>query len=121
MLVPGIETSCDETAVAVVDETRRIHANLVLSQIDEHFGRSPAEAIAAAHRIFSNIPFKEMTKARVLDLLGDPKTISDYGQPGAPDPDSPLVYRFGTGRGGVQYTLCFKNGRVQEVHKVPLE
>ncbi len=36
MIVLGIETSCDETAAAVVSDDRGIHANLVLSQIEEH-------------------------------------------------------------------------------------
>ncbi len=51
MLVLGIETSCDETAVALVDETRHIRANLVLSQIDEHrpYGGVVPEIAARAH------------------------------------------------------------------------
>ncbi|HUV32617.1 MAG TPA: tRNA (adenosine(37)-N6)-threonylcarbamoyltransferase complex transferase subunit TsaD, partial [Devosiaceae bacterium] len=35
-LILGIETSCDETAVAVVDGARRVVAERVLSQIAEH-------------------------------------------------------------------------------------
>ncbi len=51
MLVLGIETSCDETAVALVDDARQLHANLVLSQIDEHrpFGGVVPEIAARAH------------------------------------------------------------------------
>ncbi len=51
MLVLGIETSCDETAVALVDETRHIRANLVLSQIEEHrpYGGVVPEIAARAH------------------------------------------------------------------------
>ncbi len=51
MLILGIETSCDETAVALVDGERRLHANLVLSQIDEHrpFGGVVPEIAARAH------------------------------------------------------------------------
>jgi len=36
MIVLGIETSCDETAAAVVTGDRRILSNIVLSQIEEH-------------------------------------------------------------------------------------
>ena len=36
MIVLGLETSCDETAAAVVRDDRRILANIVLSQFDEH-------------------------------------------------------------------------------------
>jgi len=47
----GIETSCDETAVAVVGADRTIHANLVLSQLEEHkvFGGVVPEIAARAH------------------------------------------------------------------------
>jgi N6-L-threonylcarbamoyladenine synthase len=36
MLVLGIETSCDETAAAVVDETGWVHADVVRTQVDVH-------------------------------------------------------------------------------------
>ena len=36
MIVLGIETSCDETAAAVVTGDRRILSNIVLSQVEEH-------------------------------------------------------------------------------------
>jgi N6-L-threonylcarbamoyladenine synthase len=36
MLILGIETSCDETAAAVVDDGRRILSSVVASQIDLH-------------------------------------------------------------------------------------
>ncbi len=51
MKVLGIETSCDETAVAVIDSDKRILANLVLSQIEEHkaFGGVVPEIAARAH------------------------------------------------------------------------
>lgn len=51
MIVLGIETSCDETAVALVDEDRRLHANVVLSQLAEHrpFGGVVPEIAARSH------------------------------------------------------------------------
>lgn len=51
MIVLGIETSCDETAAAVVDGDRRILSNLVLSQLEEHkaFGGVVPEIAARAH------------------------------------------------------------------------
>ena len=36
MLVLGIETSCDETAAAVVQDGRRIRANVIASQVELH-------------------------------------------------------------------------------------
>lgn len=51
LTVLGIETSCDETAVAVVGEGREIRANIVLSQLDEHapYGGVVPEIAARAH------------------------------------------------------------------------
>lgn len=51
MKILGIETSCDETAAAIVDENGTLHANLVLSQLEEHraFGGVVPEIAARAH------------------------------------------------------------------------
>jgi len=51
VLILGIETSCDETAAALVDGERRILADVVLSQIDVHrpFGGIVPEVAARAH------------------------------------------------------------------------
>ena len=51
MIVLGIETSCDETAAAVVDDARRIRSNIVLSQVAEHrpYGGVVPEIAARAH------------------------------------------------------------------------
>lgn len=51
MLVLGIETSCDETAAAVVDDQRRIHSSIILSQLAEHapYGGVVPEIAARAH------------------------------------------------------------------------
>ena len=51
MIVLGIETSCDETAAAVVTGDRRVLADEVLSQLDEHrpFGGIVPEIAARSH------------------------------------------------------------------------
>jgi N6-L-threonylcarbamoyladenine synthase len=51
MLVLGIESSCDETAAAVVDDGRRILAESLISQLDEHrpYGGVVPEVAARAH------------------------------------------------------------------------
>jgi N6-L-threonylcarbamoyladenine synthase len=51
MIVLGIETSCDETAAAVVTDAREIRANVVLSQLAEHrpYGGVVPEIAARAH------------------------------------------------------------------------
>ena len=51
MKVLGIETSCDETGVAIVCDDKKILSNLVLSQLEEHnaFGGVVPEIAARAH------------------------------------------------------------------------
>ncbi|HEU0118834.1 MAG TPA: tRNA (adenosine(37)-N6)-threonylcarbamoyltransferase complex transferase subunit TsaD, partial [Alphaproteobacteria bacterium] len=51
MLVLGLETSCDETAVGIVDADRAIRANKVVSQLKEHkpYGGVVPEIAARAH------------------------------------------------------------------------
>jgi len=50
-IVLGIETSCDETAVAIVSADKQVLAHHVLSQIDEHaaFGGVVPEIAARSH------------------------------------------------------------------------
>src|SRR5262245_55779057 len=68
MVVLGIETTCDETAAAVVEGPGRILSNIVLSQIDEHaaFGGVVPEIAARAH-------------VEALDLIVA-KAMSDAGK-----------------------------------------
>ena len=51
MTILGIESSCDETGVAVVEDGRRLLSNAVLSQIDLHreFGGVVPEVAARSH------------------------------------------------------------------------
>jgi len=51
MIVLGIETSCDETAAAIVTDNREIRSNVVLSQLEEHavYGGVVPEIAARAH------------------------------------------------------------------------
>ncbi len=51
MIVLGVETSCDETAAAVVSDAREILANQVLSQLAEHapYGGVVPEIAARSH------------------------------------------------------------------------
>ncbi len=67
MLMLGIETSCDETAAAVVDGARQIRANLVLSQLDEHrpYGGVVPEIAARSH-----LDHIDRLIARALDEAG---------------------------------------------------
>ena len=51
MRVLGIETSCDETSVAIVDSSKQILANILLSQTEEHkpYGGVVPEIAARSH------------------------------------------------------------------------
>ncbi len=51
MIVLGIETSCDETAAAIVTDKKKILSNIVLSQIADHapYGGVVPEIAARAH------------------------------------------------------------------------
>ena len=50
-IILGIETSCDDTAAAVVSDGRVIHSNVVSSQLDLHaqFGGVFPEVASRAH------------------------------------------------------------------------
>ena len=51
MLILGIETSCDETAAAVVADGRVVHSSVVSSQVDLHarYGGVVPEEASRAH------------------------------------------------------------------------
>lgn len=53
-IVLGIETSCDETGVAIVDADRRVRAQALFSQEDEHalYGGVVPEIAARAHLLW---------------------------------------------------------------------
>jgi N6-L-threonylcarbamoyladenine synthase len=68
MTILGIETSCDETSVAVVRDGKEILSNLVSSQIDLHakFGGVVPEVASRKHVEFINPVLHEaLTEARV--------------------------------------------------------
>jgi len=81
--VLGIETSCDETAAAVVDDARRIHSNEIHSQIAAHtpFGGVVPEIAARAH-----LEHLDGVIKRALDTAGislaDVDAIAATGGPG---------------------------------------
>ena len=83
MIVLGIETSCDETAAALVTHDKRILSNIVSSQEKEHkaFGGVVPEIAARAHLIhIEAILDKALTEADVsLDQIDG---IAAAGGPG---------------------------------------
>jgi N6-L-threonylcarbamoyladenine synthase len=51
VIVLGIETSCDETSVAIIDSNRKVYSHQVYSQLDDHalFGGVVPEIAARSH------------------------------------------------------------------------
>ena len=76
-IVLGIETSCDETAVACVHSDRTILAQTIHSQLDEHaaFGGVVPEIAARAH-LQRLRPLLEKTLA---DAAIRPEGLSTFG------------------------------------------
>ncbi len=76
MLTLGIDTSCDDTSMAVIDETRRIRSNIVSSQIDVHkvFGGIVPEIASRKHLELIDVIFRQTLetasiKAEDLDFI----------------------------------------------------
>jgi N6-L-threonylcarbamoyladenine synthase len=83
MLVLGIETSCDETAAALVTGEREILANVVLSQLEEHrpFGGIVPEVAARSHlQHLDRLITEAMTQAG--KSFADLDAIAATGGPG---------------------------------------
>jgi len=82
-LTLGIETSCDETSVAVVKDGREVLSNIIYSQIDIHkkFGGVVPEVASRKHvEIISLIMKEALDKANVL--LDDINLIAATYGPG---------------------------------------
>ncbi len=83
MIVLGIESSCDETACALVNDERNILSSVVWSQYDEHrrFGGVVPEIAARAHLEKCDVLIQEaLNKAGVS--LPDIDAVSVAGGPG---------------------------------------
>jgi len=67
----GIETSCDETAAAVVEDGRRVLSSVVASQVDLHarFGGVVPEIASRAHvELITAVIAEALIEAGVLDV-----------------------------------------------------
>ena len=83
LTVLGIETSCDETAAAVVDGRKRILSNRILSQIDDHapYGGIVPEIAARAHVAHLDRLVESALEEAGLEL-GDVDAIAATAGPG---------------------------------------
>jgi len=83
MLILGIETSCDETAAAVISDKKEILANVVLSQTEEHlpYGGVVPEIAARAHlEHVEAVIAKTLADAKIG--LSDLDAVAATGGPG---------------------------------------
>lgn len=79
----GIETSCDETAVAIVDDSKNILAHTVLSQIDDHADYGGVVPEIAARQHISNLDHLiRRTLAEAGVSIGDLNAIAATTGPG---------------------------------------
>ena len=104
MLILGIDTSCDDTSLAIIDDRRNIRAQVVSSQIDLHkvFGGVVPEIASRKHVELIDSLFEEILRsggARPADL----DLISVTKGPG-------LI-------GSVLVGLCFAKGLALALHK----
>lgn len=84
MNILGIESSCDETAVAIVTDKKDIRANLVLSQIDQHklYGGVVPEVAARAHMEHITQLTKQAVEDAGLNGFADLDAIAVTAGPG---------------------------------------
>ena len=83
MIVLGIETSCDETAAAVVADDGRILSNVVLSQLDEHtpYGGVVPEIAARSHLAHIDTLVERALAEAGVDMAGI-DAVAATGGPG---------------------------------------
>ena len=83
MLVLGLESSCDETAAALVEDGVRVRGDAVASQVDVHaeWGGVVPE-IASRHHVINLIPVLQTALARAGATLDDVDGIAVTRGPG---------------------------------------
>ena len=71
MIILAVESSCDETSVAVVKDGKEVLSNVVNSQIDIHkkFGGVVPEIASRNHIINMTYVFKEAIKRLILLMM----------------------------------------------------
>ena len=83
MRVLGIETSCDETAIAVVEDGRRILSNVIASQVETHarYGGVVPE-VASRQHVLEMVPVLEEALGRAGIDWGGVDAIAVTNGPG---------------------------------------
>src|SRR3989304_5125059 len=83
MLILGIETSCDETGVAVVEDGRRVLSNVIASQVELHarYGGVVPE-VASRQHVLQLVPTLERALSRGGATLKDVDAVAVTHGPG---------------------------------------
>ena len=83
MRILGIETSCDETALAVVEDGRKVHSNVVASQAEMHaaYGGIVPE-VASRQHLLTIVPLVRQALAEAQTDLGELDGIAVTHGPG---------------------------------------
>ncbi|MFB3091953.1 MAG: tRNA (adenosine(37)-N6)-threonylcarbamoyltransferase complex dimerization subunit type 1 TsaB, partial [Dehalococcoidia bacterium] len=83
MRILGIETSCDETAVAVVEDGRRLLSNVIASQVEIHrrYGGVVPE-VASRQHIIQIMPMVSEALGQANTSLGDIEAVAVTHGPG---------------------------------------
>jgi N6-L-threonylcarbamoyladenine synthase len=104
MLILGIDTSCDDTSLAIIDDKRNIIAQVVSSQVDLHkaFGGVVPEIASRKHVELIDSLFEEVLRSGGI-APADLDLISVTNGPG-------LI-------GAVLVGLCFAKGLALALHK----
>ena len=104
MLILGIDTSCDDTSLAIIDDRRNILAQVVSSQVDLHkvFGGVVPEIASRKHVELIDSLFEEVLRSGGI-VPADLDLISVTNGPG-------LI-------GSVLIGLCFAKGLALALHK----
>src|SRR5688572_28417454 len=83
MLILGIESTCDETAAAVVEDGRRVRSNVVATQVELHqIYRGVVPEIASRAHIENILPVMEQALAKAGCGCGDIDSIAVAQRPG---------------------------------------
>ena len=107
--------AADEPYKGFAEDAKLLRDTTAIPSGDKQIMASTGKAQDASKRIFSKLPFLFKTRDEVLQLLGDPATISGYGKKAGTEKDAPLIYNFDNGYGGPIYTLTFHDGKVTGV------
>ena len=83
MLILGIETSCDDTAVGVVSDGRNVLTNVVASQVEIHarYGGIVPE-VASRQHLLSLLPITQRALAEAGATLNDVDAVAVTHGPG---------------------------------------